>query len=125
MSDLPWCEDEGCPEYGKPHAHVPVERDPYLDGIMAHPMAAQEPATREERTWQESLASSRAAPAEPTVSPPVAGALVTDDNFNSRWEQFVTNSIHPEYYNASHKAVAQMGYVWAISAFRKFGNRIT
>lgn len=115
MTDLPWrdCEDEGCPEYGKPHAHVPVERDPYLDGIMAR------------TNPQAETAAQVLAPAEPTVSPPVAGALVTDDNFNSRWEQFVANSIHPEYYNASHKAVAQMGYVWAISAFRKFGNRIT
>lgn len=55
--------------------------------------------------------------------PPAAGT--EDQAFNVLWTDYVAKSKNPKYYNESHKAIAHLGWTWAIAAFRKFGNRIT
>lgn len=58
-----------------------------------------------------------------SVNSPVAGLLSV--GFEEKWAEFLANSRHPESYGADHKAMAILGYAWAVDAFRKFGNQIS
>lgn len=53
----------------------------------------------------------------PASNSPVDGI----PTFESQWEAFITSSERPEIYNSAYKAVAAMGYSWAMSSFYKFG----
>lgn len=89
----------------------PVNHDPYLLDTM-------------ERAQQKE-ASPNPPAAQSDFNASVAGTVVEDSAFQVLWTNYVAKSKNPSYYNDSHKAVAHLGWVWAIAAFRKFGNRIT
>lgn len=100
------CVDKDCPHYdGTPHDHIENFGWPAgsqsLNDPNSPPLEALDLPPR----------------ARPPGNPRVEGVLT----FEEQWHSFVAQSSNPSMYTAAHRAVAAMGYSWAISAFYKFG----
>jgi hypothetical protein len=47
-----------------------------------------------------------------------------DDPFENRWQMFLREVSDPSIFHPDHKALARLGFSWALQEFKSFSNRI-